>query len=70
MAGGGSPLSLCTDGDLLDCIRRMVLYRSARSVGVSKVKGHATDAMVADGRVRRKDKTGMTLRTLQQILGG
>ena len=51
-------MSLCTDGDLLDCIRRMVLYRSASSVRVSKVKGHATDAMVAEGKVRREDKEG------------
>ena len=39
----GPPLSLCTDGDLLACIDCMVRYRSARSVKVSKVKGHATD---------------------------
>ena len=35
----GPPLSLCIDGDLLACIDRMVRYRSARSVKVSKVKG-------------------------------
>ena len=54
----GTPFSLCTDGGLLCCIRNMVLYRSARSVRVSKVKGHATDAMVAEGKVRREDKEG------------
>ena len=42
----------------LACIDRMVLYRSARSVRVSKVKGHATDAMVAEGKVRREDTEG------------
>ena len=36
----------------------MVRYRSARSVKVSKVKGHATDLMVAEGKVRREDKHG------------
>ena len=54
----GAPFSLCTDGDLLKCIDSMVLYRSARSVRVSKVKGHATDAMVSEGKVRREDKDG------------
>ena len=54
----GSPFPLCTDGDLLCCIHNMVLYRSAQSVKVSKVKGHATDAMVAEGKVRREDKEG------------
>ena len=32
--------------------------RSRCTVGVGKVKGHATDAMVADGRVRKEDKGG------------
>ena len=36
----------------------MVRYRSASSVRVSKVKGHATDAMIVDGKVRREDKEG------------
>ena len=54
----GTPFCLCTDGDLLSCIHDMVRYRSRRSVRVSKVKGHATDAMVAEGTVRREDKEG------------
>ena len=54
----GAPFSLCTDGDLLSCIWNMVLYRSASSVKVSKVKGHATDALVAEGRVLKEDKEG------------
>ena len=58
LVGLGLLFSLCMDGDLLKCIEDMVLYRSARSVRVSKVKGHATDAMVADGKVRREDKDG------------
>ena len=36
----------------------MVRYRSSASIRVSKVEGHATDAVVADGRVRREDKEG------------
>ena len=36
----------------------MIRYRSARSVKVSKVKGHATDFMVAEGKVRREDQDG------------
>ena len=54
----GAPFALCTDGDLLNCIWDMVLYRSPRSVKVSKVKGHATGTMVAEGNVRREDKEG------------
>ena len=54
----GPPFALCTDGDLLAAINRMLRYRSARSVKVSKVKGHATDRMVAEGKVRREDKEG------------
>ena len=52
------PFALCTDGDLLAAIDCMVRYRSARSVKVSKVKGHATDRMVAEGKVRGEDKEG------------
>ena len=36
----------------------MVLFQSASSVRVSKVKGHATEAMVAEGKVRKEDKDG------------
>ena len=43
----GTPFSLYTDGDVLCCIDNMIRYRSAQSVKVSKVKGHATDTMVA-----------------------
>ena len=54
----GPPCCLCTDGDLRACIAGPLRYRSSASVKVSKVKGHATVAMVADGRVRREDKEG------------
>ena len=54
----GAPFCLCTDGDLLACVSGMLRYRTRGSVKVSKVKGHATDTMVADGRVRGEDKAG------------
>ena len=54
----GSPLCLCTGGDLPTCIFRMLQYRLQGSVKVSQVKGHATDATVTDGTVRREDKEG------------
>ena len=54
----GLPFPLCTDGDLLDCISSMIWYGGRASVKVSKVKGHATEAMILDGQVRREDKGG------------
>ena len=36
----------------------MVQKRSHTSVRVSKLKGHATGAMISDGRVHREDKEG------------
>ena len=54
----GAPFSICTDGDLLACISSMLRYRSRSSVKVSMVEGHATDALVADGRVRREEQEG------------
>ena len=38
--------------------RAELQHCSCNSVKISKVKGHATNAMVADGRVRREDKEG------------
>ena len=54
----GSPFTICTDGDLLACISSMVRFWGRASIRASKVKGHATEAMIADGRVRREDKEG------------
>ena len=59
LSGWTAPsFSFCTYGDLLKCISDMVQYRTGRSVRVSKVKGHATDAMDSDGRVWKEDKDG------------
>ena len=51
-----APLELVTDGDLL--IRRMLDLRGRDTVRVTKVKGHADEGMVFDGRVRELDRLG------------
>ena len=43
---------------LLRCFNSMVLCRSALFARVNKVKGHATDTMVAEGKVHREDTDG------------
>ena len=53
-----SPLPLMKDGDLLTTIRSMLSLRGFDTVKVSKVKGHATRAMVAGGDVRLEDLVG------------
>ena len=52
------PLELATDGDLLILIRRMINLRGGSTVRVTKVKGHADEGMVADGRVLELDRVG------------
>ena len=53
-----SLLPLMKDGDLLSIIRSMLSLRGFETVKVSKVKGHATHAMVAGGDVRLADLVG------------
>ena len=53
-----TPLELATDGDLLILIRRMVDLRGGDTVRITKVKGHADEGMVADGRVRVLERLG------------
>ena len=53
-----SPLPLMKDGDLLATIHSMLCLRGFDTVKVSKVKGHATRAMVASGDVRLEDLVG------------
>ena len=53
-----SPLPLLKDGDLLATIHSMLSLRGFDSVKVSKVKGHATRAMVDGGDVRLEDLVG------------
>ena len=53
-----TPLELVTDGDLLIFLRRMIDLRGRNTVRVTKVKGHADEGMVSDGRVRELDRVG------------
>ena len=53
-----TPLELVTDGDLLILIRRMIDLRGRDTVRVTKVKGHADEGMVLDGRVWEQDRVG------------
>ena len=53
-----TPLPLIKDGDLLATIHSMLCLRSSDTVKVSKVKGHATPAMVTSGDVRVEDLVG------------
>ena len=52
------PLELVTDGDLLILLRRMIDLRGRDTVRVTKVKGHADEGMVSDGRDRELDRLG------------
>ena len=53
-----SPLPLMKDGDLLATIHSMLSLRGFDTMKVSKVKGHATRAMVDSGDVRLEDLVG------------
>ena len=53
-----TPLPLVKDGDLLATINSMLCLRGFDTVMVSKVKGHATRAMVNNGDVRFEDLVG------------
>ena len=48
------PLLLTNDGDLLALIHSMLTLRGEGTVQVSKVKGHAVQAVVDNGDVRRQ----------------
>ena len=55
---GPVPFELVKDGDLLLLIERMLHLRGPDTVRISKVKGHADEGMVLDGRVRDLDRIG------------
>ena len=55
---GARPFEIVKDGDLLCLIDRMLQLRGLGAVKVSKVKGHADDGMVLDGRIRDLDRLG------------
>ena len=52
------PFELVTDGDLLVLVDRMLDLRGRDTVRITKVKGHADEGMVLDGRVRELDRLG------------
>ena len=54
----GKPLELLVDGDLLALIQKLVDVRGPGTADISKVKGHADEGLVRDGRVREVDKVG------------
>ena len=49
---------LVKDGNLLLLIERMLHLRGLDTVRITKVKGHADEGMVLDGRVRELDRLG------------
>ena len=52
------PFEIVKDGDLLCLVDRMLQLRGLDTVKVSKVKGHADDGMVLEGRVLDLDRLG------------
>ena len=52
------PLPLVKDGDLLQNVTDILRVRGQRTVQACKVKKHATEDMVARGRVRQADFEG------------
>ena len=65
------PFELLPDGVLLFLIERMLRIRGLGSVRLSKVKGHADEAMVRTGTVRGLDKLGNDglMRLLNLVVG-
>ena len=55
---GSVPFELVKDGDLLLLLERMLHLRGLDTVRITKVKGHADDGMVLEGRVREVDRLG------------
>ena len=55
---GSVPFELVKDGDLLLLIERLLHLRGLDTVRITKVKGHADEGMVLDGRVRELDRFG------------
>ena len=56
-----NPSELFVDGDLLALIEKILAEQGPDSAQISKVKGHADESMVRDGRVRMLDKIGNDL---------
>ena len=60
------PLPL-VKGDLVALVRCMIRTGGWETVRVTKVKGHAEDVDVQQGRVRLEDQLGVTLRLMLQL---
>ena len=56
--GCSVPFELVKDCDLLVLIERMLHLRGLDTVRIAKVKGHADEGMVLQGRVREVDRVG------------
>ena len=56
--GTSRPAELVKDGDLILLIERMLRLRELDTVRISKVKGHADEALVRAGRARDLDRSG------------
>ena len=52
------PLPFIKDGDLVALVQYMIRTRGRETVRVTKVKGHAEDVDVQQGRVRLEDQVG------------
>ena len=55
---GARSFEVLKDGDLVFLIHRLLCLRGFDTVRISKVKGHANEDMVVDGRVRDLDLLG------------
>ena len=69
---GSAPFELVKDGDLLLLIERMPHLRGLDTVRITKVKGHADEGVVLDGRVREIDRvvTTLLMRLLTLVVEG
>ena len=63
------PLELLVDGDLVALVQKLVELRGPRTTAVSKVKGHADEGLVREGRVRELDRIGNDLADRAADLG-
>ena len=52
------PYNIIPDGDLWEWFAKIVEAKGPQAVRLTKVKGHATDAMVAQGKVKEEHKVG------------
>ena len=63
------PWELTTDGDLWAIFHQHALAKGLHSIDITKVKGHATDKQVVDGKVRQVDKEGNDMSDVIADLG-